>query len=171
MLNYNFSKLTKEQQHRITVCFNENKLTETDLSILASLANQLDRESIVKSIDRILISKYIQPLRLRFYTDDDYNYLTSDPKADTVLDHVYFHGGAEEILGHDIICVPSDDHITDGIHYFEVRDRTHDHQVMTGVVFIWIDKYNLRRGLAVLEADHEALEYALECLLSGKSSL
>jgi hypothetical protein len=101
---------------------------------------------------------------IRLYTDDDYKFNTSHTDADTYLHGCYFHGYAKEILGHDLICVPNDFVPTEGIHLFEVRDRTYNHQICTGKIYIWdIDDTGCNRGLAIATGDIDSELYAIKC--------
>ena len=89
---------------------------------------------------------------IKLFTEDDYKFQTSADYASCVLDGVYFDSDAETILGHDIICVPKWLVIEEGIHSFEVADRQHGHQILTGSLYVW-SADNRQRGLAVADGD------------------
>lgn len=108
--------------------------------------------------------------RIRLYTDDNYKYNTSSPDAQLVLQGVYFDGHAETILGHDIICIPKDVVIAEGLHPFEVIDSTHGHQILTGTLYIWDGPF-FQRGLAVTDGDSDGHLYAQRCFNEKKKYL
>jgi hypothetical protein len=109
---------------------------------------------------------------IRLYTDDDYLFSTSAPEANTVLNGVYFHGNAESILGHDIVCIPGilQHNLTEGVRDFEVRDSTHNHQILTGKLYLWNTKYGFK-GLAIEAGDSAGFEYAKSCFESHLGNL
>jgi len=97
---------------------------------------------------------------IRLYTDGNYNFNTESSDAPIVFHGVYFHGEAEEILGHDIICVPREFEVNEGVHDFEVIDNTHGHQIVTGRLFVWNTLPFGLKGLAVADGAVSDYEYA-----------
>jgi hypothetical protein len=163
--------LTNEQRNRLMVVYNEGKLSDRDMNNIISLCSDNSKESI-KTIDSIINRYYVQPNRVRLYTDDDYKFNTSSPIADTVFGSgVYFHGQAEEILGHDIICLPHDFSIEPGIHEFEVVDNRHGHQILTGTLYLWDAPNWGLKGLAVADGDYSGNLYAKQCYNEKKKFL
>lgn len=100
---------------------------------------------------------------IRLYTDNNYNYNTSSDYANRVFNGVYFHGMAEDVLGHDIVCIPNINPIKEsGIYDFEVIDSTHNHQILTGTLYIWNVQYGFK-GLAIMDGDNIGNDYAKKC--------
>ncbi|NCB03768.1 MAG: hypothetical protein EOM67_16675 [Spirochaetia bacterium] len=108
--------------------------------------------------------------KLRLYTDMDYNYKTSSEEANTCMHGCYFHGEAQHLLGHDIICVVEDIHLKHGVYDFEVIDSTDNKTIITGKLYFWKWK-GLPRGLAVSEEDWLANEFAKKRFMERASSL
>lgn len=104
---------------------------------------------------------------LRLYTDNNYKFQTSDERAYSYLDGCYFHGDAEKILGHDLICTTDPSIFQEGILNFEVIDSSHGHQILTGKIYMWSPEVNSafprKRGLAVADDDVKGEEYAINC--------
>lgn len=110
---------------------------------------------------------------IKLYTDNDYNHPTSTGVADTYLHGCYFTGEAEEMLGHDLICVPGNFVAKEGVFDFEVIDSITKKQLLTGTLYMWKNPYTheISRGLAVKNGDKKSLCYAIECYLSKKGIL
>lgn len=109
--------------------------------------------------------------KIKLYTEQDYNYHTESPYAKMILHGVYFHGQTEEILGHDIICVPMGTAIPDGKHQFIVNSQPHGHEICSGTLYLWTTKYGNQKGLAVLDDDVESVKYAEHHFKNQSSSL
>jgi len=107
------------------------------------------------------------------YTDKAYNFNTASENADTYLHGCYFHGKIQELLGYDLICVPSSFIPISGIYPFEVIDRKLNKQICTGRIYMWNSSngYMVNRGLAVMNDDAEGHDYALKCFMEKRKSL
>ncbi len=101
---------------------------------------------------------------IRLYTDEDYNYASSSETADSYLHGCYFHGLAEEALGHDTICVPrAEAFMKEGVYAFEVLDTLTGLQIISGKLFVWHVSGDRQRGLAVISGDSVGMRYARCC--------
>ena len=112
--------------------------------------------------------------RVKLYTVDDFNYNTESSEASDVLNGCFFHGDAQDILGHDIICVPQGIAFINacGVFPFKVCDRTHGHQILTGLLYLWKSSESSRnRGLAIADGDKSGHEYAKKCYNNRESVL
>lgn len=112
---------------------------------------------------------------MRLYTDNNYKFKTSDESAYSYLHGCYFHGDAETILGHDLICTTDPSIFQEGIFDFEVIDSTYGHQIITGKIYMWTPELDSTfprpRGLAVADDDVKGQEYAKHCFNKKQAAL
>lgn len=162
----------ENQKNQFTALYKENRISSSDLKHIIDLHNQYVA-SFNETINYILNKSSMIRNRIRLYTDQDYNYKTSNPDPalmTTMGMGVYFHGVAQEILGHDIVCVPINTVLNEGIYNFEVVDRTHGHQIITGVLYLW-DSPRGQKGLAIIDGVSDEHIYARKCFDSKSSFL